>query len=192
MSNFEYLMHLNTIAGRTYNDLMQYPVFPWVVADYQSEVDSHTWHLHLDLSIFFKQIWCISGLDRHLICQIRQRSGICPSQWELRQKKGNRCLWRDMKRWRTVRVKVFPFYFCSSHLLCSQTHLTVFLKMVFILLQICQHIATTVPTTPQPSSWLPSSSGWSPFHTLSRCCRWDYRNQKIWRKLENMSLKWAS
>ncbi|XP_054886091.1 WD repeat- and FYVE domain-containing protein 4 [Poeciliopsis prolifica] len=37
MSNFEYLMHLNTIAGRTYNDLMQYPVFPWILADYQSE-----------------------------------------------------------------------------------------------------------------------------------------------------------
>ncbi|TKS85544.1 WD repeat- and FYVE domain-containing protein 4 [Collichthys lucidus] len=37
ISNFEYLMHLNTIAGRTYNDLMQYPVFPWVLADYQSE-----------------------------------------------------------------------------------------------------------------------------------------------------------
>ncbi|XP_017268395.1 WD repeat- and FYVE domain-containing protein 4 isoform X2 [Kryptolebias marmoratus] len=38
MTNFEYLMHLNTIAGRTYNDLMQYPVFPWVLADYQSEM----------------------------------------------------------------------------------------------------------------------------------------------------------
>ncbi|XP_030603864.1 WD repeat- and FYVE domain-containing protein 4 isoform X2 [Archocentrus centrarchus] len=37
ISNFEYLMHLNTIAGRTYNDLMQYPVFPWIIADYQSE-----------------------------------------------------------------------------------------------------------------------------------------------------------
>ena len=38
MSNFEYLMHLNTLAGRTYSDLMQYPVFPWVLADYESEV----------------------------------------------------------------------------------------------------------------------------------------------------------
>lgn len=28
---------LNTIAGRTYNDLSQYPVFPWIVADYTSE-----------------------------------------------------------------------------------------------------------------------------------------------------------
>ncbi|KAG9341101.1 hypothetical protein JZ751_019855 [Albula glossodonta] len=37
MSNFDYLMHLNTLAGRTYNDLMQYPVFPWVLADYDSE-----------------------------------------------------------------------------------------------------------------------------------------------------------
>ncbi|KAJ8014052.1 hypothetical protein DPEC_G00036250 [Dallia pectoralis] len=37
MSNFEYLMHLNTLAGRTYSDLMQYPIFPWVLADYESE-----------------------------------------------------------------------------------------------------------------------------------------------------------
>ncbi|XP_030605793.1 neurobeachin-like protein 2 isoform X4 [Archocentrus centrarchus] len=38
ISNFEYLMQLNTIAGRTYNDLSQYPVFPWVLCDYTSAV----------------------------------------------------------------------------------------------------------------------------------------------------------
>ena len=37
INNFQYLMHLNTLAGRSYNDLMQYPVFPWIVADYDSE-----------------------------------------------------------------------------------------------------------------------------------------------------------
>ncbi|XP_006874681.1 PREDICTED: WD repeat- and FYVE domain-containing protein 4 [Chrysochloris asiatica] len=37
VSNFEYLMYLNTLAGRTYNDYMQYPVYPWVLADYTSE-----------------------------------------------------------------------------------------------------------------------------------------------------------
>ncbi|XP_053165881.1 WD repeat- and FYVE domain-containing protein 4-like [Hemicordylus capensis] len=37
ISNFDYLMYLNTLAGRTYNDLMQYPVFPWVLADYHSQ-----------------------------------------------------------------------------------------------------------------------------------------------------------
>ena len=37
MSNFEYLMKLNTIAGRSYNDLSQYPVFPWILKDYTSE-----------------------------------------------------------------------------------------------------------------------------------------------------------
>ena len=36
MSNFEYLMKLNMAAGRTYNDIQQYPVFPWVLADYHS------------------------------------------------------------------------------------------------------------------------------------------------------------
>ncbi|XP_045929153.1 neurobeachin isoform X7 [Micropterus dolomieu] len=37
ISNFEYLMFLNTIAGRTYNDLNQYPVFPWVITNYDAE-----------------------------------------------------------------------------------------------------------------------------------------------------------
>ncbi|CUM63101.1 uncharacterized protein PRCAT00000667001 [Priceomyces carsonii] len=37
MSNFYYLMIINILAGRTFNDLTQYPVFPWVIADYQSE-----------------------------------------------------------------------------------------------------------------------------------------------------------
>jgi WD40 repeat protein len=38
ISNFAYLMHLNTLAGRSYNDLTQYPVFPWVLADYDSDI----------------------------------------------------------------------------------------------------------------------------------------------------------
>jgi beige protein homolog 1 len=37
ISNFHYLMHINTMAGRTYNDLTQYPVFPWIIADYTSD-----------------------------------------------------------------------------------------------------------------------------------------------------------
>lgn len=36
IGNFEYLMRLNTLAGRTYNDLTQYPVFPWVLSNYTS------------------------------------------------------------------------------------------------------------------------------------------------------------
>ena len=36
ISNFDYLMYLNTVAGRTYNDLNQYPVYPWVIVNYES------------------------------------------------------------------------------------------------------------------------------------------------------------
>ncbi len=36
LSNFDYLMLLNSRAGRTTNDLTQYPVFPWVLQDYHS------------------------------------------------------------------------------------------------------------------------------------------------------------
>ncbi|XP_069741266.1 lysosomal-trafficking regulator isoform X2 [Narcine bancroftii] len=37
ITNFEYLTHLNKHAGRSFNDLMQYPVFPFVLSDYCSE-----------------------------------------------------------------------------------------------------------------------------------------------------------
>ena len=29
-------MLLNTYSGRTFNDLNQYPIMPWIIADYQS------------------------------------------------------------------------------------------------------------------------------------------------------------
>ena len=50
ISNFDYLMKLNSIAGRTYNDLGQYPVFPWVLSDYHSpELDLTDPHSFRDL-----------------------------------------------------------------------------------------------------------------------------------------------
>lgn len=51
ISNFHYLMLINTMAGRTFNDLTQYPVFPWVLADYTSEeLDLTNPRVYRDLS----------------------------------------------------------------------------------------------------------------------------------------------
>ncbi|VFQ86787.1 unnamed protein product [Cuscuta campestris] len=51
ITNFEYLMILNTLAGRSYNDLTQYPVFPWVLSDYSSEtLDLNKSSTYRDLS----------------------------------------------------------------------------------------------------------------------------------------------
>ncbi|KAK7985187.1 hypothetical protein PG988_002809 [Apiospora saccharicola] len=51
MSNFHYLMLVNTMAGRTFNDLTQYPVFPWILADYTSdELDLEDPATYRDLS----------------------------------------------------------------------------------------------------------------------------------------------
>ncbi|RHX99712.1 hypothetical protein DYB25_008725, partial [Aphanomyces astaci] len=36
ISTFEYLMLLNVAAARSYNDITQYPIFPWVLSDYAS------------------------------------------------------------------------------------------------------------------------------------------------------------
>ncbi len=36
ISNFDYLLVLNSSAGRSFHDLSRYPVFPWVLNDYDS------------------------------------------------------------------------------------------------------------------------------------------------------------
>lgn len=38
VSNFNYLLYLNSAADRSFNDLTQYPVMPWVISDYTSPV----------------------------------------------------------------------------------------------------------------------------------------------------------
>ncbi|KAK4309758.1 hypothetical protein Pmani_018634 [Petrolisthes manimaculis] len=38
MTNFEYLTQLNKLAGRSFNDLMQYPVFPFILSNYTSDI----------------------------------------------------------------------------------------------------------------------------------------------------------
>ncbi|KAI8325938.1 hypothetical protein GQ54DRAFT_250480, partial [Martensiomyces pterosporus] len=51
LSNFDYLMALNTVAGRSYNDLSQYPVFPWIISDYTSKwLDLQDPRVYRDLS----------------------------------------------------------------------------------------------------------------------------------------------
>jgi len=51
VSNFEYLMALKTISGRSFNDLCQYPVMPWVLSDYSSaSIDLSDPTVYRDLS----------------------------------------------------------------------------------------------------------------------------------------------
>ncbi|CAF3860010.1 unnamed protein product [Rotaria sp. Silwood2] len=38
MTNFDYLMQLNKLAGRTFLDLMQYPIYPYIVANYDTSI----------------------------------------------------------------------------------------------------------------------------------------------------------
>ncbi|KAJ1954484.1 hypothetical protein EC988_002407, partial [Linderina pennispora] len=66
LSNFDYLMALNTIAGRSYNDLSQYPVFPWVIRDYTSKwLDLNDPKVYRDLS---RPIGALNGQRlRHFI-----------------------------------------------------------------------------------------------------------------------------
>lgn len=37
ISNYDYLLYLNSLADRSFYDLTQYPVFPWIISDYTSQ-----------------------------------------------------------------------------------------------------------------------------------------------------------
>ncbi|KPI88284.1 hypothetical protein ABL78_2646 [Leptomonas seymouri] len=52
LSNFDYLLVLNLLAGRTLSDITQYPVFPWILSDYtSSELDLSNPATFRDLSL---------------------------------------------------------------------------------------------------------------------------------------------
>ncbi|KAK8900301.1 hypothetical protein M9Y10_002624 [Tritrichomonas musculus] len=51
MSNFTYLFFLNIISGRSFNDVSQYPIYPWIISDYDSEkIDLEDPKVYRDLS----------------------------------------------------------------------------------------------------------------------------------------------
>lgn len=37
LSNFDYLLYLNQVSGRSWYDFTQYPIFPWVIKNYKSD-----------------------------------------------------------------------------------------------------------------------------------------------------------
>lgn len=51
ITNFEYLTYLNKKAGRSFNDLMQYPIMPFILKDYTSPtIDLRDLSVYRDLS----------------------------------------------------------------------------------------------------------------------------------------------
>ncbi|CAK9290464.1 unnamed protein product [Gordionus sp. m RMFG-2023] len=67
ISNFDYLMFLNTIAGRSYQDLNQYPVFPWILSNYETkELDLNDPINYRDLS---KPIGAINNDRRNIFVE---------------------------------------------------------------------------------------------------------------------------
>ncbi len=68
ISNFDYLVCLNIVAGRSYNDMTQYPVMPWVLADYESpELDLS------DSSTFRDLSKPVGALDERRLYAFRER-----------------------------------------------------------------------------------------------------------------------
>ncbi|KAG8197532.1 hypothetical protein JTE90_007268 [Oedothorax gibbosus] len=68
ISNYEYLLYLNSLADRSFNDLTQYPVFPWVLSDYLSN------SLDLDdVSIYRDLTKPVGALNKERLNRLKDR-----------------------------------------------------------------------------------------------------------------------
>lgn len=92
----------------------------------------------------------ISVLDRRSICQILQLSVTSLNQWELRQRKGDRCSSKDMKKWRTLRlmvcIQLFTFHYSVLMLftvLCIQ-HYSFYSKGNLAQCHYCTHYSSAI------------------------------------------------
>ncbi|CAD8165798.1 unnamed protein product [Paramecium pentaurelia] len=71
LSNFEYLMLINKYSGRSFNDLNQYPIFPWVICDYTSKtIDLTKREIYRDLEKMISS----QNEERLKNCKIRAES----------------------------------------------------------------------------------------------------------------------
>ena len=65
LSNFDYLMLLNIQANRSFNDISQYPVFPWVLHELTSELDLNNKQLFRNLSL------PVPAINKHRIRKLK-------------------------------------------------------------------------------------------------------------------------
>lgn len=180
ISNFQYLMHLNTLAGRSYNDLMQYPVFPWILADYDSEVIAG---LTTKTRVFLDFIYSVMMLllIRNSIWTIPRRSVIWPNPWVHRLMTDWGSTRRDTRTGKTQTVRLvfegcfdkicllFQFY-QQKKLVCI---LWVFLMLEMPVVQVKPQHTTMAPTTRQPWLLHLTWSGWNLSHRFSSGFRSD-------------------
>lgn len=85
IDNFEYLLALNSAAGRSFQDLSRYPVFPWVLSDYTSDV------LDLQTSSVSKQLQMFRDLSKPIGALNSDRLQHFSDRFKLMQKDMGTC-----------------------------------------------------------------------------------------------------
>ena len=69
ITNLEYLLYLNSSADRSFNDLTQYPVMPWIISDYTSNsLDLNDPKVYRDLSK------PMGALDKERLTSLKERT----------------------------------------------------------------------------------------------------------------------
>ena len=51
ISTFDYLLYLNSLSSRSFNNISQYPIMPWIIKDYENELNLKEERTYRDLSM---------------------------------------------------------------------------------------------------------------------------------------------
>ena len=101
MNTFSLLMHLNLFSNRSYNDLSQYPVFPWILSKYSSPFKLEK--NYLESSLYYEYIMRDINNERNDLGEITGINNISDNSIEIddknkKKKKGEETYdYRDMK-----------------------------------------------------------------------------------------------
>ena len=78
-SNYEYLLYLNKYSTRTYNDLSQYPVFPWLIKEHGKIPEILT--LLSNKEINQKDLDCLRDMDYPISVQTEEKRIECYNKY---------------------------------------------------------------------------------------------------------------
>lgn len=71
ISNFQYIMHINTYSGRSFNSASTYPIFPWIISDYKSST------LNINDLTFFRDLTKpIGALSEERLLALKEKFAI--------------------------------------------------------------------------------------------------------------------
>jgi len=96
ISNFEFLMWLNIFGNRSYNDISQYPVFPWILANYEDPLKVEQQEIIENITPFRTVSMALPLVENPLASNLIQSARFTAAKLDNEEKTITDYVYRDM------------------------------------------------------------------------------------------------